>query len=244
MKKVIIDSLKGYKWRIVVMLVLIGINIYLLTCPAKIIGNIVDHLYHIEANKQVILSNTYYLLGICIVLLLIRLVWRYYTVYINRGFQRDIMLKLFERFLKLKIKEIQNIKNGEIMSYFVKDIDELRKFLYRILSYASRIIYTFIIATFQMIHGVNLYLTLATLCPIILTSFIVIKIKKYVEINFKKAQQRFTEMSEYIQESTDSIRTTKAYSCEGSQLKNFILKNVMLEEKNLNSMKNEQLMLF
>ena len=52
-----------------------------------------------------------------------------------------------------------------------------------------------------------------------------IKIKKYVEINFKKAQQRFTEMSEYIQESTDSIRTTKAYSCEGSQLKNFILKN-------------------
>lgn len=225
MKKVIIDSLKGYKWKIALMLVLIGINIYLLTCPAKIIGNIIDHLYNIEVNKQVILSNTYYLLGICIVLLLIRLVWRYYTVYINRGFQRDIMLKLFERFLKLKIKEIQKIKNGEIMSYFVKDIDELRKFLYRILSYASRIVYTFIIATFQMIHGVNLYLTLATLCPIIITSFIVIKIKKYVEINFKKAQQRFTEMSEYIQESTDSIRTTKAYSCEGSQLKNFIFKN-------------------
>ncbi len=32
-------------------------------------------------------------------------------------------------------------------------------------------------------------------------------------------------MSEYIQESTDSIRTTKAYACEGSQLKNFIIKN-------------------
>lgn len=31
-------------------------------------------------------------------------------------------------------------------------------------------------------------------------------------------------MSEYIQESTDSIRTTKAYSCEGEQLKEFIRK--------------------
>ena len=59
MKKVIIDSLKGYKWKIALMLILIGINIYLLTCPAKIIGNMIDHLYDIEANKQVILSNTY-----------------------------------------------------------------------------------------------------------------------------------------------------------------------------------------
>ena len=66
---------------------------------------------------------------------------------------------------------------------------------------------------------------MATLCPIIIASFLVVKIKKYVEINFKKAQDKFTELSEYIQESTDSIRTTKAYSCEGSQLKNFILKN-------------------
>ena len=53
MKKVIIDSLKGYKWKIAIMLVLIGINIYLLTCPAKIIGKMIDHLYDIEANKHI-----------------------------------------------------------------------------------------------------------------------------------------------------------------------------------------------
>ncbi len=225
-----IDTFKKYKWKIALMLVLIGINIYLLTVPAKIIGNIIDYLYDIEANKQHILNNTYYLLGICIVLLLIRLVWRYDTVYINRGVEKDIQIKVFERFLKLKVKEIQNIKNGEIMSYFVKDTGEIRKFVYKTLSYGSRIIYTFIIATFQMIKGVNLYLTLATLCPIIIASFLVVKIKRYVEINFKKAQERFTEMSEYIQESTDSVRTTKAYSCEGSQLKNFILKNRKVRE--------------
>lgn len=230
MKKVMIDALKGYKWKIAIMLILIGINIYLLTCPAKIIGNIIDCLYDIEANKQIILNNTYYLLGICIILLAIRLVWRYYTVYINRGVEKDIQIKLFQRFLKLKIKEIQNIKNGEIMSYFVKDIGEIRKAVYKVLSYGSRIIYTFIIATFQMAKGVNLNLTLAAICPLIIAIFLVIKIKKYVEINFKKAQDRFTQMSEYIQESTDSIRTTKAYSCEGSQLKNFILKNRKVRE--------------
>ncbi len=225
MKKVIIEALKGYRWKIVLQVILLAVNTYLLTCPPLIIGKIIDNLYDIEANKQIILKDTYYLLGICVVYLLVRLAWKYLETYISRGFEKDIKEKLFERFLKLKVKEIQNIKNGEIMSYFVKDTNEIRSTVYRILSHGTRIVFIFIIATFQMAKGVNLNLTLATLCPIIIAFFLVVKIKKYVEINFKKAQDSFTELSEYIQESTDSIRTTKAYSCEGSQLKNFITKN-------------------
>ena len=73
MKKVIIDALKGYKWKIVLQFTISAINIYLLTYPAIIVGNIIDHLYDIEANKQIILKDTYYLLGICIVLLFVRM---------------------------------------------------------------------------------------------------------------------------------------------------------------------------
>lgn len=182
-------------------------------------------LYDVEANKQNILNNTYYLLGVCIVLLVVRLAWKYYECYISRGFEKDIKINLFQRFLKLKLKDIQNIKNGEIMSYFVKDTNEIRSTVYRILSHGVRIVFTFVIAAFQMIKGVNLYLTIAVMFPIIIGCYLVVVIKKYVEISFRKAQDRFTEMSEYIQESTDSIRTTKAYSCEGEQLKEFIRKN-------------------
>lgn len=225
MKKVIIDTLKKYRWKIVLQLTLLVVDIYLLTYPAKIIGNMIDNLYDLEANRQMILNDTYYLLGICAIYLVVRVIWKYFETYISRGFEKDIKAKLFERFLKLKVKEIQNIKNGEIMSYFVKDTNEIRSIVFRILSHGARTLFIFVIVTFQMAKGVNLSLTLATLCPIIITFFLVIKIKKYVEINFKKAQDRFTELSEYIQESTDSIRTTKAYSCEGSQLKEFIIKN-------------------
>lgn len=204
----------------------------MLTYPAKIIGNIVDMLYDLDSNKQNILNNTYYLLGICIVLLIIRIGWKYFECSESRGFERDIKIKLFQRFLKLKLKDIQNIKNGEIMSYFVKDTNEIRSAVYRIFSHGVRIIFTFIIAAFQMIKGVNLYLTIAVLMPIIVGCYLTIVIKKYVEISFKKSQDRFTEMSEYIQESTDSIRTTKAYSCEGEQLKEFIRKNRRVRQSN------------
>ena len=225
MKTVIIDSLKKYKFSSLIHFIFIGLNIYLLTIPAKIIGDIVDMLYDIEANRQNIMNNIYFLLGICVVLLSVRIVWKYTETVISRGFERDIKVKLFERFLKLKLKDIQNIKNGEIMSYFVKDTNEIRSAVYRIISHGARIVYTFMIAIYQMASGVNIYLTIATVIPILIASFLIVKIKNQVEKSFAKAQDQFTELSEYIQESTDSIRTTKAYACEKTQLEDFIKKN-------------------
>lgn len=232
MKKVIIDTLKNHKWTILAQTIFLTINIYLLTFPPKIIGNIVDMLYNLEDNKQNILNNTYYLIGICIVLLFIRLIWKYFETVNVRKFERDIKINMFKRFLKLKLKDIQNIKNGEIMSYFVKDTNELRSTLYRILNHGVRIVLTFIIATYQMVQNVNLYLTIAVMFPIIIGGYMVVKIKKYVEKSFKKSQIMFTQLSEYIQESTDSIRTTKAYACEGDQLKEFIRKNRKVQQSN------------
>lgn len=232
MKKVIIDTLKKYKWRISIQTIFLALNIYLLTVPSKIIGEIVDMLYNLDENKENILNSTYYLLGICIILLVVRIIWKYFETSITRGIERDLKINLFKRFLKLKLKDIQNIKNGEIMSYFTKDINEIRSLVLRILSHGVRIFFTFIIASYQMIQSVNLYLTIAIMIPIIIGAYLVVKIKKYVEISFKKSQELFTQMSEYIQESTDSIRTTKAYSCEGDQLKEFIRKNKRVKQSN------------
>ncbi len=232
MKEVIIETLKKYKWKILIQVLFIGINIYLLTYPSIIIGNIIDMLYDLENNKQEILNNTYYLIGICFILLIVRGIWKYFEVIIVRRFERDVKVNFFKRFLKLKLKDIQNIKNGEIMSYFVKDINELRSTAYRIFSHGPRIGFTFIIAIFQMIQSVNLYLTIAVMVPIIVGAYCVVKIKAYVETSFKKSQEMFTQMSEYIQESTDSIRTTKAYSCEKSQLKEFIRRNKRVKQSN------------
>lgn len=232
MKKVFIDSLKPFKWKILLQVTLITLNMYLLTIPAKTIGNIVDLLYDIPNNKQNIIYNTYYLIGICLFLLVVRVIWKYYETYIVRGFEKNMKDRLFERFQKIKTANLQKIKNGEIMSYFVKDINEIRGATYRTISFGSRIITTFIIVTITMIQGVNLKLTLVTLCPIIITSYIIVKLKNYVEKSFKKSQDQFTLLSEYVQESTDGIRTTKAYSCEGDQLKDFIRKNRKLRSNN------------
>lgn len=232
MKKVLQAIFKKLSLKILFIIILVGINIFLLTFPSKILGKIIDLMYDIEANKQIILNNIIYLLAASIGILTVRVIWKFLIAISTRTLEKDLKDQLFKQFLNISLTSIQDIKNGEIMSYFVKDIGEIRGILYRLLSHGSRIIFTFLIATYTM-KQVNLKLTIAVICPIILTLIVVIILKRYVERSFKKAQKYFTSLSEYVQESTDSIRTTKAYSGELNQLKKFIKKNLLLKKGNI-----------
>ncbi len=232
MKEIMLKITKKYRFTAFLQVFFIMLNIYFLTYPPKIIGKIIDLLYDIEANRDLIIQNIYYLIGTTIILLIVRVPWRWLSGYTPRSIERDLKNKLFEQFTKIKMTSLQNIKNGELMSYFVKDISEIRQFVYRLLSYGSRIFFTLIIATFTMISGVDFSLTVVTLLPIVVTAFLIVKIKEYVEKSFRKSQKYFTELSEYVQESTDAIRTTKAYSGEMFQLKEFIRKNKLLKNAN------------
>ena len=232
MKKIFGDILKKYKVTIFITVLFIAINMYVLTLPSKIIGIIIDLFYDMVGNKLEIIKQSFYLIGVIVLALIVRIPWRWLVVYTNRNVEKDLKNKLFEHLTKVKMSNLQKIKNGEIMSYFVKDVGEIRVALYRILSYGSRVIFTLIIAGGTMATGVNLKLTVVTLIPILVTSYLIVVIKKYVERSYKKSQRHFTELSEYVQESTDAIRTTKAYSQEYYQLKDFIRKNKRLRASN------------
>lgn len=232
MQKIIKQSLKKYIKHIVIISIFIMINMYILTLPSKIIGKIIDLMIDIELNKNQITTYLILLIISVILYLITRIPWRSLVSFVARSFEKDLKDKTFERFLKIQMKDLQNIKNGELMSYMTKDIQEIRACVYRLIAFGVRIIAISLITITIMIISVNLKLTVMTLIPIIITAYLVIKIKKYVEHSFKKSQNYFTELSEYVQESTDSIRTVKAYSGEMEQLKGFIKKNKLLKGSN------------
>ena len=61
MKNIIIKILKKYKVQLIVVWAFIAINMYLLTIPPQIIGKIVDLLYNIEGNKELIVRQAIFL---------------------------------------------------------------------------------------------------------------------------------------------------------------------------------------
>lgn len=131
MKEIVIKILKKYKLQFVIVWTFIAINMYLLTFPPKIIGQIVDLLYDVDGNKDLIIKQTIFLVAAAFGLLLARMPWRYTVGVICRGFEKNLKNTLFNHFMKIKMVSLQNTKNGELMSYFTKDIGEIRVFLYR-----------------------------------------------------------------------------------------------------------------
>lgn len=232
MKKILNTFFKEERLTILAIIIFVALNVYFLTFPSKILGKIIDLLYNIEAHKTTIIKYIVFLILFSIFSLIIRVVWKSLVGKTTRRLEKVLKDKLFDNFLKLKLSSIQNIKNGEIMSYFVKDIGEIRTLFYRLLSHGTRIVFILIIATYTM-QTVNTKLTIATLCPMVITAIIIIILKKYVEKSFAKSQKYFTNLSEYVQESTDAIRTTKAYSGEINQYKKFIKKNNLLKRSNI-----------
>ncbi|MCX8075057.1 MAG: ABC transporter ATP-binding protein/permease [Clostridia bacterium] len=232
MREIIRNTIKQNKYRIIICILFVGINIYVLTIPAKIIGYIIDLLYNIQSNEEIIVTNLIYLISIGLFLVLVRLVWKYYVTYLPRIFEMNIRNSLFSHLLRIKVSKLQERKNGELMSYFVKDVADIRAAIYNMISYGTRIIFTLVFVAYSMIQNINLHLTLIALTPLVIAAVLTFNIRKKMDKNYQISQESFTELSEYIQESTDAIRTIKAYHGEDEQIKHFISLNNKVKDSN------------
>lgn len=232
MKKILIDEMKKYLKYIIIIVIFIFINMYILTLSSPIIGETVELFVDIEQNKTRIIQLTIKLIGVAILYLIVRFPWRALCSYVARSLEKDLKEKIFEQLMKIRMVDLQNIKNGELMSYLTKDVGEIRSVFYRLMAFGVRVIAIVIITIPEMIITSNLKLTIVTLCPIVVTIYFVVKIKAYVEKSFQKSQRFFTGLSEYVQESTDGIRTIKVYTGESNQIKKFTKKNKALMKAN------------
>lgn len=242
MKDELISLLKKYKWKIFFEIVLIVICVYFMAYPSKVLGKIIDLLYYPDENKIEILKYVGILLGACLGILTTRVIWKKLDFSIDINMTKDLADKLFTKLMKVKIEKLNEIKNGEVMSYFVSDVRKVIRTISLFISHGTRIIANFIIIILMMSKSCNMKLTIIALIPIFITVSIIIVIRNRVSTSFKAAQKSFTELSEYVQESTDSIRTMKAFVGEEKQIEDFKMKNLLVKRNNLNVTKNQNML--
>ena len=241
MKKLLTKLLKKHVFLILIELILITVNIYLLTVPSKILGQIIDLLYNVDANKNSIMQTILYLLLMCVLLLISRVSWKMIDAKISRNMVEMIRDTIYEKMLKTDVAKLDTMKNGDIMSYFVKDINEVRKFVSNVITLMVRFILNFAIVAIAMTKSTNGKLTLITLFPIAISIVLIFMMIKKIEKNYNASRKKFTDLSEFVQESTDSIRTTKAYVGEKKQYEEFLNKNTSLRNTNFEVIKDETL---
>lgn len=242
MKDIVKKLLKKYKWLVVIEVLFIIINVYLVAIPSRIVGNLINYLYDIDGNKELIIQSIIKLLVVCTGFMLTRVIWKSIEVKLEFATTKDLKDEMFSKMLKSKIESLEEIKNGKIMSFFVSDTQRVSRISSRMISAVSRIILNFIIVGYLMFKSSNVMLTIVALIPILITVILIILLRNKVSDSYKNAQKSFTELSEYVQESTDSIRTTKAFVGEDFKIKEFKIKNKEVKENNLNVIKLQNLL--
>ena len=242
MKKTLLNLYKKNTLLLLAEIIFIAINVYLLTVPSKLLGQIVDLLYNLDTNKEQIIHTVLLLLLMCLVLITVRVTWKMIDAKIGRDNTKKIRDTVYEKMLKTDASTLGRIKNGDIMSYFVKDINQVRKFISSVITLIVRFVLNFIIVAVTMVQATNSKLTLIVLLPITVSIILILMMVKKIEKHYNESRRKFTNLSEYVQESTDSIRTTKAYVGEKSQIEEFIKRNTSLKNTNFSVIKIETLM--
>lgn len=242
MKQELIKSLKKYKWKILIEIILIVFCVIFIAYPSKLIGKMVDLLYNAEMNKTEIIKSVIQLLFVSLVIIVTRIAWKNLDFRINIYIDKDIRDRLFTKLLKAKIESLNEIKNGEIMSYFVSDLRKVTMTTSKFISTGTRIIANFAVAITMMSSSCNIKLTVISLIPVFATIVIIILIRNRMDKSFKLAQKSFTDLSEYVQESTDSVRTMKAFCGEEKQIEEFEKKNATLKKNNISVSINQNLL--
>ena len=242
MKKELIKSLKKYKWQILIEIILIIISVIFIAYPSKIVGKMIDLLYNAESNKSELIKSIVQLLSVSIGVLITRVLWKNLDFRLNVYIDKDLRDRLFTKLLKTKVKALNKIKNGEIMSYFFSDLRKVTMTTAKFISTGTIIIANFTIAIIMMSNSCNIKLTLISLIPVFITIVVIIFIRKRWMDLMKEAQKSFADLSEYVQESTDSIRTMKAFCGEDKQIEEFKDKNATLKKYNISVSKNQNLL--
>ena len=220
MKKILIDLLKKYKLHYLLIVITLFIFEIARYIPTKKIGEIIDLLNKSEINKERIIQS-FIIFFICVIVYLIaRTLYKYYIKATTYRFEKDLRNEIFSKFLNLKLGDMQITKNGELMSYVTKYTNDIRGGVFGIIAYGIRTILAFGIVFILMLN-INWKLTLIVIIPIVIEGIIVNKLKEKIKKSEENAQEQFTKMSEFVQESTDSIRTTKAFNEEEYQISLF-----------------------
>ena len=131
MKKELIELLKKYKFKVFIETIALIVLTYLITCPSKYLGKIIDLLYDIDANKQTILQNITIMILSTVGIIIVRLIFKKIDFWINLDMIKTLQDHLFKKLMKMRLEDIKAIKNGEIMSYFVRDAKKVPKYIFK-----------------------------------------------------------------------------------------------------------------
>ena len=141
---------------------------------------------------------------------------------------------MFAHLEKMSVEYYNEHKTGDLMTRFTSDLNAVR------MAIGPAVICVFdatvmtVMVILQMMHYVNIELTLLALIPMLLICGGEIYYGKIMHARFRERQEAVSDLTDFVQESFSGVRVIKAFVRERAQLREFAKANAHTMDKNLN----------
>lgn len=205
-----------YKWRLLLGIVfIIGSNFLYVNMPL-VVGDAVDQFKNgFDAENG--LKMALYLGGMYVLLSigkgLFLFMQRQTVIIVSRFIEYDLKNEIYEQYQKLSYNFYKKNNTGDLMNRIAEDVTYVRQYLGPGIMYTinTAVLFAF---TLTFMLNISVELTLYTLAPLPLMTFIIYKVSSIVNKQSIQVQQQQSKISTVVQESFSGITVLKAYGAE------------------------------
>ncbi|MEJ2194542.1 MAG: ABC transporter ATP-binding protein [Ignavibacteriaceae bacterium] len=171
---------------------------------------------HSGVNTDLLLKYAVMIAGASLFAGFFRFLIRETIIVVSREIEYDLRQDFWSHLQKLPMRYFQNNSTGNIMAHATNDVSAVRMFLGPAVMYSTDTITRLLIVLTIMII-LNAELTVFSLLPLPILSYVVYVLGKRIHQRFTLIQEKFSELTTFVQENFSGIRVIKSYVREESE---------------------------
>ncbi len=170
----------------------------------------------IETVESKLLQNILFIVGTTLTAGFLTFLMRQTLIVMSRHVEFDLKNDIFRHYEALDQGFYKRNRTGDLMNRITEDVSRVRMYVGPAVMYTINTAIRFI-AVIGYMYSVSPKLTLYSVLPLPILSFIIFKISKEINVRSTLFQQNLSTVSSFTQEVFSGIRVVKAYALEKEQ---------------------------
>ncbi|KXH85935.1 ABC transporter ATP-binding protein [Chryseobacterium kwangjuense] len=211
-------------------------NIY----KVQFVGKSVDELTkggHLGFNKQVLIYVAI-IVGSSLLTGFFTFMMRQTIIVASRRIEYELKNKIYRHYQELSLTDYKQTTIGDLMNRLSEDVVAVRMYLGPGVMYVVNLVILLLITSIYMVKT-DASMTLWTLLPLPILSYIIFKVSSIINKKSKIMQKSQSAISTFVQDSFSGIRVVKFFAKENYIKKNYGIKVTDYQDKALDLAKTE-----
>jgi len=166
-----------------------------------------------EIVKTELIHNLLWIIGATLLAGVLRFLMRQTLIVMSRHVEFDLKNEVFQHYEILDQNFYKSNRTGDLMNRISEDVARVRQYVGPAVMYSINTFITFTVVIIYM-YNVSPRLTLYTILPLPILSFIIFILSKEINKRSTVFQQYLSKVSSFTQEIFSGIRVVKAYALE------------------------------